>query len=202
MRFCVEIFGPESKHADPNGSGPFRDLPGGPIADFVTHVAYLVRAFVGNHHEVHTTWRRRGRTNGVAADEMRALVEAERGSATLVFSAHSRPEVFALRIDGTRMRARASLFEPLLAVERLHSGPRPLIPVRNGLALARAHARCAVTGLWRKLQGRPVTYAGLRSLVEQLYASLEAGIDPPLSLADVKETNRLVRALLEGAPRE
>jgi hypothetical protein len=132
----------------------------------------------------------------VPFDEFRALVEAERGTASLAFSSHSRPDVFSLRVHGTKMRATASLFEPLLVIERLHGGPRPLLPVWNGISAARSHASSAVAGLWQKLQGRPGTYAGLWTLLERLYESVERGTDPPVGLDQIDSVNALVQELL------
>jgi predicted dehydrogenase len=198
--FAVDALGPGSRHADPNAPDPFSGLPGGPILDFITHLAYLACAFLGEHREVATQWGQRG-GSGARWDEFRALVRAERGTAALAFSANAQPDTFSVTVHGTRLRARASLFEPLLAVERLHGGPRPLLPVRNGLAVAAAHAHAAVAGLWRKLAGQPVTYAGLWELLRRFYAALEAGAKPPIAPAEIAAANRLVFAMLEQEPR-
>jgi len=199
VHFCVDILGPGSKHADPNATSPFAGLPGGAIADFVTHLAYLAQTFVGDPIEVDTSWRNRSGNELVPFDEFRALIEAERGTACLGFSSHAQPDSFSLRVHGTKMRATASLFEPLLVIEKLHGGPRPLLPVWNGLSAAGSHMSSAVTGLWRKLQGRPGTYQGLWTLLEQLYGSLERGDQPPITLEQVESVNRLVGALLRDA---
>jgi len=201
IQFCVNILGPGSKHADPNSPGPFGDFPGGPIADFVTHLAYLSNALVGNHREVSTSWRNRSNSPSVPFDEFRALVDAERGTACLGFSSHSQPDVFSLRVHGTRMRATASLFEPLLVLEKLHGGPRPLLPVWNGFSAAGAQMSSAVSGLWRKLQGRPGTYEGLWTLLSRVYESVERGTDPPIAPQQIEAVNALVHELLSGAAR-
>lgn len=199
--FCVDIAAPGSRHADPDTPHPSARQPGGAISDFVTHLAYLAHAFVGEHRSVSTAWRKRGTAPGLRWDEFRALVDAERGTATLGFSAHSKPEAFSLRIHGTKMRATASLFEPLLAVEREWGTPRPLFPVLNGVAVARAYTRSAFGGLWRKLAGRPVTYDGLWRLLERLYDALATGAPPPVALRDVERANRLVWDMLGQEPR-
>jgi predicted dehydrogenase len=198
---CVDILGRDSRHADRAAAHPFADLPGGPLADFVTHLAYLACAFVGPHRSVSTLWRQRGGVASVPFDDLRALVDAERGTALLSFSSHAKPEGFTLRVHGTRLRATASLFEPFLGLERLHGGPRPLLPVRNGLALARAHVGAAVGGLWRKLAGRPSAYEGLGTLLARVYAALARGAAPPVGWAEIEASSRLVWDLLAGEPR-
>ena len=201
VTFSVDLLGPGSRYADPNEPSPFSELPGGMIVDFVTHLAYLAHAFVGEYRSAHTIWRKRSDAPSVAWDEFRALVDAESGTAALGFSAHAQPDAFVLRVHGTRMRASASLFEPLLAIERVRAGPRPLVPVWNGLALARAHSTAAIGGLWRKLQGRPVTYAGLWELLSRTYAAIGDGAEPPIRPEAIRAVNALVAELLSQAPR-
>ena len=201
VMFCVDILGPGSRHADPNAPHPFSSLPGGAIADFVTHLAYLAYAFVGEHRSVRTIWRKRGEVDALPWDEFRALVDAEHGTAALGFSAHSRPDVFWLRVHGTKMRATASLFEPLLAIERPRGGPRALTPLLNGMSVACAYGRSGLSGLWRKLAGRPITYEGLWRLLQRFYESLEAGSEPPVPMRQIEAVNRLVWDLLRHGER-
>ncbi|MCA9510035.1 MAG: Gfo/Idh/MocA family oxidoreductase [Myxococcales bacterium] len=196
--FCVDIAGAGSRHADPNGPSPFAGLPGGPFLDFATHLAYLAHAFVGPHRSVQRIARKRSANPALAADELRAQVDAERGTAWLGFSSHSQPDAFSLRVHGTRLRAEASLFEPLLRVERVRGGPSPLQPVANGLDAARAFASSAIGGLARKLSGRPLTYAGLWTLLARLYDALESGEAPPIAPAAISATSALVFDLLDG----
>jgi predicted dehydrogenase len=198
VHFCVPILGPGSKHADPDAS-PFAGLAGGAVVDFITHLAYLAHAFVGAHRATHTSWRNRSGDPVVPYDEFRALIDGERGTACLGFSAHAQPDVFSLRVFGTQMRASASLFEPLLSIEKLRGGPQPLLPVMNGLSVAGAHARSALYGLYRKLQGKPGTYQGLWVLLEKLYKSIASGEQPPISPERITAVNELVAALLRDA---
>jgi len=199
--FCSDILGKGSKHMDPNAPNPFHTLPGGPVADFITHLAYLAHAFIGEHRAVHTSWTNRSGDEMVPWDEFRALVDGERGTASLGFSSHAQPDVFWLRVHGTRMRATASLFEPLLSIEKVYDGPPPLMPLWNGLQAARAYGSSAIGGLWGKLRGVPGTYAGLRVLVERLYGGLSIGAEPPVTLERIQGVNRLVCDLLASAEK-
>lgn len=198
--FCVDLLGEGSRHADPNTPHAFGSMPGGPVADFITHLAYLAECFVGEFRSVDTSWAKREANSLLRWDEFRALIDAERGTASIGFSARSQPDVFWLRVHGTKLRASASLFEPFFSIEKLHDGPSPLIPVRNGLSLAAAHARSALGGLWGKLAGRPGTYAGLWELLGRFYAAIETGDAPPISPRQVAAVNRLVWELLDGEP--
>ena len=181
---AVDILGEGSPFADPHRPHPTARMPGGVVADFLPHLCSLAYFLVGPHRGVKSVWS--------PGPEMRALVEAERGTASLSFSAQAQPDGFWLRVHGTRMRAEANLFEPRLTVERVRSAPAPLFPVLNGIGEVAAVGRAAVAGLWGKLSGAPGAYAGLWELVARTYGSIADGSAPPVSVRDIREVNRLV----------
>jgi predicted dehydrogenase len=189
---CLDILGPGSPFTDPNLPHPTLRLKGGAIGDFLTHLASLAYYFVGPHRAVRTIWSKRGGDAVLPSDEFRALVDAERGTAMLGFSAHAQPDTFTLRVYGTKMRAWANLFETRLTVERAFGGPKPLVPTRNALADARAARRDAIGGLWRKLSGGPAAYEGLWALLGRTYDALGAGKEPPITVQHIQAVNRLV----------
>lgn len=192
----LDILGPGSAFADPNAPHPCLSLPGGAIADFLTHLASLAHAFVGPHRAAHTVWSKRSaKRSPLPYDEFRALVDAERGTASLGFSARTQPDAFWLRVYGTRMQAVANLFETRLTIDRLREGPKPLRPLWNGLAEARAVRRAAFSSLKRKLSGGPGSYEGLWELLAGTYRALGNGSEPPVSARQVIEVNSLVDAL-------
>jgi predicted dehydrogenase len=197
VTFHLAILAPGSRYVDPNVPHPCSALPGGAIADFVTHLAYLAVAFAGPHRSLEVSWRKRA-ASPLPADELRALFEGERASALLEFSSHAQPDGFWLEVHGTRLRARASLFEPLLAIERVRAGARPLMPVQNGLSMAAAHARAAIGGLMRKLSGQPMSYEGLFELVRRTVAAIEQGGEPPVAPRTIRDVNRLVAELVRA----
>ena len=197
--FAVAGLGAGSRLGDAAAPDSMVGLPGGAALDFVTHLSYLAQLFVGAARSVDTRWRKRGGSDA-PWDELRVLVDGARGTASLGWSANAQPDRFALRVEGTRMRASASLFEPLLVAERLHDGPRPLVPVRNGLSTAWAYTRSAVGGLWRKLQDRPLTYQGLWTLLDRTYRSLATGAPPPITPDEIRESNQLVWEILAQEP--
>ena len=192
---CLDILGPGNPFVDPNVPHPALSMAGGAIADFLTHLASLAHAFVGPHRSVRSVWTKRGADHPLPSDEFRALADCERGTASLGFSAHTQPDVFWLRVYGTKMRAAANLFEPLLTIDRVHPGPRPMIPLRNGRQAAKDARRAAYGGLWRKLSGGPGAYEGLWELLGRTYKAIEADAPPPISTRAIEEVNRLVADL-------
>src|SRR3954447_595404 len=184
---AVDVFAEGSPFADRNAPHPALELPGGLVSDFLPHLASLAYFLVGEHRGVSTVR---------AENEMRALVEAERGTAAISFSAASQPDGFWLRVHGSRMRIEANLFEPRMTIERLRSAPAPLYPVLNGLSEIAAIGRGAVAGLWGKLSGAPGAYAGLRELIARTYVALDSGAAPPVWPADIRAVNDLIQSLV------
>lgn len=193
VSICLDILGPGG-FADPNAPHPALALRGGAIADFLPHLASLAHLFVGRHRSVRTLWTKRSATV-LPSDEFRAVVEAERGTASLSFSSSSQPDAFWLRVYGTRMLASANLFETRVTFDGLRPGPKPLRPFINGLQEGKAVARAAVGTLLRKFTGGPGSYEGLFELLARFYRGLEHGTELPVTTAQVLEVNRLVEAL-------
>jgi len=194
---CLDILGP-SGFADPNLVHPALRMAGGAIADFLPHLASLAWRFVGPHRSAHTVWAKRA-TSALPYDEFHATVEAERGTASLGFSASAQPDAFWLRVYCERMQATTNLFETRLTFDRVLSGPKPLRPLWNGLREGRDIRRAAVGSLVRKLSGGPGPYDGLWELLRGTYSALSTHGDLPVGLRQVQEVGELVAAL---KPRE
>jgi predicted dehydrogenase len=195
---CLDILGPGSSFVDPNASHPSLKLAGGAIADFLPHLASLAYLFVGPYRAAHSVWSKRKRSL-LPYDEFRALVEAERGTALLSFSANTQPDAFWMRVYGEKGQAVTNLFETRLTFDQVRGGPKPLRPLLNGLREAKDVRSSAFGSLWRKLSGGPGTYEGLWELLGRTYRALEDGSELPVSVRQVIEVNRLVDAL---KPRE
>lgn len=189
---CLDIFGPGG-FADPNAPHPVLSMPGGAIADFLPHLASLAHLFVGPHRQAHAVWTKR-RPSVLPYDEFRAVVEGERGTAALGFSACSQPDAFWLRVYGERMHASANLFETRLTFDGPRPGPKPLRPFFSGLEEGRAVRRAALATLLRKFKG-PGAYEGLWELLGRTYRALAEGSPLPVPAQHVLEVNRLVEAL-------
>jgi predicted dehydrogenase len=189
---CLDILGPNG-FADPNSPHPALRLAGGAVAAFIPHLASLAHAFVGPHHAAHAVWTKR-KPSLLPFDECRALVNAERGTAALGFSASSQPDAFWLRVYGERMQASANLFETRLTFDGPRNVPKPLRPFFSGLEEAKAIRRAAFTTLLRKFKG-PGAYEGLWELLARTYRSLADGSPLPVTESHVLEVNRMVEAI-------
>jgi hypothetical protein len=122
------------------------------------------------------------------------VVEGERGTASLGFSACSRPDAFSLRVYGERMQASANLFETRLTFDGPRRGPKPLHPFFSGLEEGRTIRRAALRTLLGKFKG-PGAYEGLWELLGRTYRALVNHSTLPVLPRQVLEVNRLVDAL-------
>jgi len=196
----LDLLSPGGVWSDPNLPYHGTGLRGGAVGDFLPHLASLAHALVGPHRTVSTVWEKRSPAGLLPYDEFRALVEAERGTASLCFSAQTQPDVFSVRAWSDGFRAEARLFERRLTVDRLRPVPRPLLSVVNGLVEAADAASAAVGGLWRKLSAGPGAYEGLDALVRHTYRSLAAGGPPPVTPAQILEVHALIEAITDQVP--
>ncbi|HEY7300646.1 MAG TPA: Gfo/Idh/MocA family oxidoreductase [Xanthobacteraceae bacterium] len=193
---CLDILG-SNGFADPNSPHPALTLAGGAIGDFLPHLASLAHRFVGPHRTARTVWSKR-KPSLLPYDEFRGLVDAERGTAALGFSAGSQPDAFWLRVYGERMQATANLFETRLTFDGPHNVPKPLRPFFSGLEEGKTVRRAALATLMRKFNG-PGAYEGLWEFLARTYRALADGSITPVTPTDLIEVNRLVEAL---KPRE
>jgi predicted dehydrogenase len=195
VKIGVDVLGPGHPFADPNLPHPGLGLPGGVIGDFLPHLASLAHRFVGPHRAVRAHWSKRAAGSPLPADEFRAIVAAERGTAYLSFTAHSYAETLWVQVNGTRMRAAADLYDGTLVINRLDVGPRPIARLWDRLREARAVRRAARRNFLGKFSAGPGTYHGLWDLLGRTYAALSSGGEPPITLRQIAEVNQLVAAL-------
>lgn len=188
--FSTDIMQPGSPFNDPGAPHPALSLPGGPVGDFVTHLAALAHAVVGPHHAVTTLWSDEGRGDGVRT-ELVALVQAERATATLRFSSRTKPSTFSLRVSGSERSALATMGDDRLVVQREVKWRRPLEVIGHGVTTTVGAARASVRVPWQRLGGGPGPYVGLWELVARTYHALRAGSPPPVSHRQVADVNRL-----------
>lgn len=194
----LEILGPGSRFADPNAPHPCLGMRGGAIADFLTHIAYLIYIFVGPHRQVRSVWLKLRDDHPLPSDEFRALVKCERGIGVAGFSAVAAPDGFWIKVQGSRGSAEANLWEPpRLSTKRRREGYGPLMTLVDGVAEAWEVGSTTVGGLVEKLAGGPLTYDGLYELVARLYRAAEGGGPPPVPMEQIDDVSRLVADFTE-----
>jgi predicted dehydrogenase len=193
VMMSLNLFGPGG-FADPNSNHAALKLSGGALADFLPHLASLAHRFIGAHRKAHAIWTKR-MPSILPYDELHAVVEGARGTASLGFSSTAQPDAFWLRVYGERAHASTNLFETRLTFERLRDGPKPLQPLKNGLEEGKLVRRAAIGTLMRKFKPGPGAYDGMWNLISGTYDALASGATVPVPIEHVMEVNRMVEAL-------
>jgi predicted dehydrogenase len=199
-QICLNLLNKGSPFIDPNLPHWIHRMPGSIVADFATHLAYLAHAFIGPMKTVDTLYRQSMPESPLPVDEFRALVDAERGTAQLSLSCHAQPDMFVLRVFGTRGHAEAHLFEPRFTCELANCGPKPLVPLRNCMRVARQSFSGGWQSLFRKLSGGPASYDGLWELMRRSYAGLSGREAIPVDHHRIREVNLMVHSILSQGP--
>ena len=119
----INLIGEQSPYIGASAPHFALSLPGGPIGDFLPHIAYLAHMFTGEVLEVRTIWEKRVHNTPLRADEFRGLIKGARASAYVSFNGAAKVEGFWVRVVGTNMRIETNLYEPpRITVRRFRSG--------------------------------------------------------------------------------
>lgn len=197
----VDVHGKGSVYVDPNVPHFTATLKGGVVSDFITHMAYLAQLFIGPEAKAATVWRRQAGSGTEPNDEFRALLQSPTGAGYLSFSGNAQPQGFWLKVQGTKARAEANLFDaPRMSVRRQRGEPPPLATVKDAIVEARNISGGSLTSLYRKFSGK-ARYDGLEPYLRQCYAALDDRGALPATLADIEATYRLIEQLYADGSR-
>lgn len=87
----------------------YHGLPGGAFGEMLPHPIYLAQAFLGNVEPIAVHTKKFSSYDWVVADELRVILEAEKGVATITSSCNWPRDLCALDIFGTKMNLRVDL---------------------------------------------------------------------------------------------
>ncbi len=172
-----------------DGGYPFRDLG--------VHALYTIAAFLGPIEDVAAWFGTKGGDPNLLYDEWRATVRCQKGTGQFQLSWSVKPLESLLVVRGTKGTMRADLFS--MAVTTRRSSPMPKAierawnPIREGLSAAVQ----VPANVLRFLRKRILPYQGLRTMVAEFYAALEAGHPAPVTPEDARPivdwTERIAR---------
>lgn len=207
VRLTLRLRDPGERYADENQPHPSHRLPAGVIHEFVSHLCYLALCFVpeapangdGEFGRVTAAWRNNGGGSLFKYDDLDATIICGGVRASLRFSCTSWPERFTLSIGGTGGTVSTDLFHPHLHLEVPRAVGR-LTHVANQWTNGWHLVRMSVANCFAKLR-QSTPYEGLNRFLEQTYASLRNGSDPPVTYRDMDRTSRLIETLLDEGSR-
>jgi len=189
------------RYADENLPSPVHRLPAGVVHDFVTHLSYLLLAFlpVGESFtgfdRVSAAWSNHGGGDLFKYDDLDATIICGNIHGRLRFSSYTQPDTFSITVRGNRGTAEVDLFQPFLRYNGPHSLGKQLSPLvnhwHNGWGMVGASLRNFKN---KVMQHTP--YEGLHTLLDQTYQAIATGQTPPVTHADMAHTSQLIDALL------
>jgi predicted dehydrogenase len=198
VRLCLSIRGKDGRYADENLPHPSHRLPAGVLHEFLTHMCYLTLLFSPEWGSVRAQWNNHGGGALFKYDDIDAVVLGGPTHARIRFSCAQSPDCFTVTVRGTNGWLETDLFQPHVAM----SVPRPvgsqLSPLANQIIRGGALLRSGLTGFWNKVM-QVTPYEGLHTFLDQTYAALLTGSEPPVSRQHSLSAARLLDALVAGA---
>jgi len=196
------------RYADENLPSPVHRLPAGVVHDFVTHLSYLLLAFLpegdfsggdaagGEFNRVAAAWSNHGGGELFKYDDLDATVICGTAHGRLRFSSTTQPDCFSIIVRGNKGTAEVDLFQPFLRYNGPHSLGKQLSPLvnhwQNGWSLVGASVRN-----FRNKVMQHTPYEGLYRLLGQTYQAIATGQQPPVTYRDMARTSQLIDALLD-----
>lgn len=199
VRMALDIRAPGGRYSDANLPHPSHRMPAGVIHEFITHLCYLALRFMPDQPldqaQATAQWRNLGGGELFKYDELDSLVVVGDMGARIRFSCQTRPEQFVITVRGSEGCAWCDLFQPCVQMIVPRAGGEQLSPLVNqfvnGCRLSAASVRNFVDKVRRK-----TPYHGLARFLEQTYAALSNGGQPPVSYQDMSRASQLVDLLV------
>ncbi len=184
---------------DRNLSGRAVSLRGGAVHDFLPHLTYLALHYLGcdqTPERVTGTLANLSGNPRVGADHLDAVVWVGNRRARLYVASDLAPDAFRLAVRGTAGSATTDFYHPFLRIEGgKNVGKRaPLEQLQFG-------ARMLGTGIGnlRDKLLQHGSYHGVPRMLDDVYARLAAGLDPPFSDGELLASAALVDSLVDLA---
>lgn len=169
-------------------------LPGGVFGAHATHPVYSESEFLGDLSPVKAIARKCSDRPWVMYDELKVLLEGERGSGSFSLSVNGAGPSFTTRIEGTEGVVQIDHFAMTLMHSR-HRGNRVYHFVPHHLDLGRQAFAGAVSSVVGTLTKRKWYRVGHQRIVQGFVASMRNGVPPPVTAEDGRETVRVLEEI-------
>lgn len=157
-------------------------LNGGPLQDWIPHMASLVFEFVPEIRTLQSVSFNRGVLPKGWDDELRVLVASERVAGLISISLSERPDMITFQIKGTKGVIHVNLFNGLVTVQKLSTLPRAAVRGLSGFQAAHQLFWGSVKNIFKFLMGRVDKTSGIGSIVPAFYRAVEKKGDLPISV--------------------
>lgn len=180
-------------YADPEVPHFAHAMPGGALRNFASHPASIVTEVLPAWDAV-AVFQRRLRPDLASNDELRALVGNGRTTATLSITSHSQPSEFTFLLRGSEATLACDVFGRRLEVS---PGGSPLARIGGDVKQGVGRIAAAAAAVRRATTTREGYFQGFEDLLRDFYEAVESGGEPPVTIAKMDSTNRLVEEILD-----
>lgn len=170
-------------------------LPGGLAEDLAVHLVSVLVRLLGASHRTLSVTRSSGQVPGAKAEDLRAILECERGLGTFSVSLRGRPDLILFDIFCTRMLLRVNVSS--MSLNRYRKLPVSQ-KIGRGLAnfdVAAQLVSGTVSATWKLLRGKVDGSYGIAPTIHAFYAALEAGRPSPIAPHEGAEAVGVLRAV-------
>jgi UDP-N-acetylglucosamine 3-dehydrogenase len=181
----INISWPKDNDWIMNKDHRYHRLPGGAFGEMLPHPIYLAQAFLGNVEPVAVHTKKFSSYDWVNADELRVILEAGNGVATITSSCNWPRELRALDIFGTRMNLRVDLCNATLTTY----GP-VRSPLLENLNQAYQQVVNAASRALNRIMCRPY-HSGHYTLMARFVDSIQNNQNPPVTGEEGREVVRI-----------
>ena len=179
-------------------------LPGGLLEDLAVHLVSVLIRLLGAPQHARALCRSSGQVPGAQADEVRALIEGERGLGTLAVSLRGRPDLILIDIWCTRMLLRLNVASMSLVVYRQLPVPQKIARGLANLDVAAQLVSGTLDATWKLVRKKVDGSYGIAPCIHAFYDALAAGKPAPIDPREGAQAVGLLRALwplVEGTTR-
>ena len=170
-----------------NGPVPPQYRDGGyPFRDLGVHALYMISAFLGEIQDVQAWFHTKGGDPNLLYDEWRAVVRCAKGSGQFQLSWNVKPLQSLLVVQGTRGVMRADMFSMAVTTRRSSPMPKAIERAWHPIADSLSTLVQVPMNVLRFLRKKILPYQGLRTMVADFYAAIEAGNPAPVTVEEAR----------------
>lgn len=172
-----------------------QELPGGLAEDLAVHLVSVLVWLLGSPRHASAISRSTGQVPGAKCEDVRALLEGERGLGTLSVSLRARPDTILIDIWCTRMLLRLNATSMSLMIYRQLPVPQKLARGLMNLDLAAQLVGGTVGATWDLLRKKVDGSYGIAPCIHAFYAALAAGAPAPIDPREGLQAVAVLRSL-------
>lgn len=168
-------------------------LPGGIFAEMIPHPLYLAQAFMGDLKAVSIVSKKTGQADWIKADELRVVLEGEKGLATISESVNVSKDIMVLEIIGTNAMLQVDIWGSVITGYGINGRGRLSRGLEN------------VTHSFQRLNGTAGTVfsivsgkyrSGHNTLIRHFVEALADGSKMPVSVAEMRQMMQLYESVI------